>query len=327
MPMDISEAPELAFLAMYAEDMHRESDRGAKLLAPDQDPRLITDYKIKAWLVANDSLFSTPRLQVSPEPLYYGYVAVSKSDSRSWIVGVRGTAGIVEWIIDGQFLPDDVRGGGIEVEHGFSSIYGTMQLRDLDGQTILNRDAAAGIAALLGPNDKVTVIGHSLGSALGTYLAYDLTHLLGDRVNACLFASPRTGNKAWVDAVNTALGDRYLVVNYLLDLVPQLPTEGPDYSTVLRSYTIKPTTAQAGIKVDPLSNHHVPCYAAMLSWATYKKHEPALLPVDKPERDCIIGDQSTVPPLAKVIERAVAAGSALGLHAGDTLRGLINFRA
>ncbi|WP_336491817.1 lipase family protein [Methylobacterium nigriterrae] len=324
--MDISDAPELALLAMYAEGMHRKSDTGAKLLAPVPDPRLIADYDLRALLIANDSIFSTPMLQVGPEPLYYGYVAVSKRDPSSWIVGVRGTAGIVEWIIDGQFFPDDVRGGTIKVEHGFSSIYGTMQLRALDGQKTLDRDAAAGIAALLGANDKITIVGHSLGSALGTYLAYDLARLIGDRVSACLFASPRTGNRAWVDAVNAALGDRYLVINYLLDLVPQLPTEGPDYSSALRSYTIKTGSAEAGIKVDPLCNHHVLSCAAMLAWTTYMKHAPALLDVDAPERACIIGNRSTVPALAKIIELAIEAGGALGLSAGDALRGLIKFR-
>ena len=45
----------------------------------------------------------------------------------------------------------------------------------------------------------VTVTGHSLGSALATYLTLDVAVGLGDRATACLFASPRTGDAAWVE--------------------------------------------------------------------------------------------------------------------------------
>ena len=102
----------------------------------------------------------------------------------------------MEWIIDGQFLPQDVtRGPGMKVEHGFWSIYETMTLNNVDG-SLLRKDTAAGIAKLVGATDTATVVGHSLGSALATYLSFDLSKHIGDRLRACLFASPRTGNKA-----------------------------------------------------------------------------------------------------------------------------------
>jgi hypothetical protein len=56
----------------------------------------------------------------------------------------------------------------------------------------------AGLVERIGAG-AVTVIGHSLGSALATYLTYDLAKALKEKVSACLFASPRSGNKTWVE--------------------------------------------------------------------------------------------------------------------------------
>ncbi len=89
------------------------------------------------------------------------------------------------------------------VEHGFWGIYASMQMTAVDG-TLINPDAAAGIAALVGAG-SVTVTGHSLGSALASYLSFDLASRLGDRIGAYLFASPRTGNKDWVTVMHTAM--------------------------------------------------------------------------------------------------------------------------
>ncbi len=325
MSIGLTQAAELAFLAMYAEDMHHTKDAGAKLLAPDPDPRLAADYDVQAYLVANDSILPVnAAIQVGAEPLYYGFVARKKADPTSWIAGVRGTDGTVEWIIDGQFLPQDVtRGPGMKVEHGFWSIYETMTLNNLDG-SLLSKDAAAGIAKLVGASDKVTVVGHSLGSALATYLAFDLARHLGDRLSACLFASPRTGNKAWTDAVQAALQDRYLVVNYLLDIVPHLPS-GPDYCTVQNVHVLRPSNAEAGIAVDPFCDHHVLCYAAMLSYPVYRAHEPALLGYDASEHACVRGDAATVTQEAKMLEKVADALQGEGYGLGKFLQMMVRF--
>ncbi len=262
-------------------------------------------------------------MQVGPQRLYYGYVARRRAGPASWTVGVRGTAGIVEWIIDGQFLPQShPRGGGIEVEHGFWSIYETMQLVELDGR-LKNTDAAAGISTLVGADD-VMVVGHSLGSALATYLCFDLERHLGKQVAACLFASPRTGNDAWVNAVAAALQYRCTVYNYLLDLVPRLPSR-PGYSTVRNAVVLLPKTAEAGVKVEVRSHHHVLCYAAMLSYATFLAHVGALRDVDAEEHACVLGDHSMVPAQAEALQVAVEAVEGAGLSVAGFLRTIIAF--
>jgi triacylglycerol lipase len=74
--------------------------------------------------------------------------------------------------------------------------------------------------------DTVTVCGHSLGSAIATYLSFDVAKLLGARASACLFASPRTGGQIWT-AAYAAQVSTYRLVNYVLDVVPYVPFDAP----------------------------------------------------------------------------------------------------
>src|SRR6202034_4599795 len=68
----------------------------------------------------------------------------------------------------------------------------------------------------------VTIVGHSLGAALATYLTLDLTRAgLRARVSACLFASPRTGNQPFVTLFDQTIAD-YRLFNYMLDIVPRV---------------------------------------------------------------------------------------------------------
>ena len=145
-----------------------------------------------------------------------------------------------------------------------------------------------------------------------------------ERVAAVLFASPRTGNRAWVDAYHAALGDRYVVINYLLDLVPRLPSR-PDYLTLPEALILRPSTAHAAIKVDILSDHHVLCYCAMLSLATAES--ATLLAVDADVKGCILGDASQVPEAAKLLESALDAVDKAGLSTAEFFRTIISFAA
>src|SRR5208282_200633 len=59
---------------------------------------------------------------------------------------------------------------------------------------------APAIADAAGAAGTATVVRHSLGAALATYLTLDLARGgLSGRVSACLFASPHTGNQAFID--------------------------------------------------------------------------------------------------------------------------------
>lgn len=182
------------------------------------------------------------------------------------------------------------------VEEGFWTLYQSMQLIDPAGAAV--GDLASAVIAAAGTTAAVTVIGHSLGSALATYLALDLSRGgLGGRVSACLFASPRTGNQGFVDLFDQTISD-YRLFNYILDLVPRVPL-GLGYVPLPRRTVIQPQTAEASIRVSIDCNHHVICYCAMLD---YEGTEQATTPVPAGEESsaaCVLGPETGNPSLAK----------------------------
>jgi pimeloyl-ACP methyl ester carboxylesterase len=184
---------------------------------------------------------------------------------------IRGTDGFVEWIEDAEFLPVGYSPqiglpAGLPtmfVEQGFWSLYESMKLIDPAGAPL--GDLAPAIATKAGAAGAMTVIGHSLGSALATYLAIDLARgPLGQRVSACLFASPRVGDQAFVEFFDQTISN-YRLFNYVLDIVPRVPL-GLGYAPLPRRTVIQPATAEASVRIGIECNHHVICYCAMLDY-------------------------------------------------------------
>ena len=116
---------EFGLLAMYAEDMYVD---GA--LLPTAEPRIAAaGWDIVAYLTAQDVLIPdsdapTQRLGVDPtKRVFYGFLAKDKANPASFVAVVRGTAGIIEWLVDAEFLlnsapPPRWRSGGAGIlEH------------------------------------------------------------------------------------------------------------------------------------------------------------------------------------------------------------------
>ena len=208
--------------------------------------------------------------------VFYGFLARSQTDPNRYAVAVRGTNGFAEWVIDADFVPRPTPAApGAKVEMGFYSIYDSMTLVGMTGIQIGTK-AADGIATVVGAG-TVTVCGHSLGSAIATYLSFDVAKLLGNRATACLFASPRTGDHAWAAAYGATVAD-YRLINYVLDVVPYVPFDAPPaipYSTLPGAQILLPSTAQAEVKFDIRCNHNLVCYCAMLDFADTKKRASA----------------------------------------------------
>jgi len=129
-------------------------------------------------------------------------------------------------------VPSDVR-----VEAGFWDVYTTSDGATSSMQqqvfTLLDRYAASDR-----PVHELWITGHSLGAALSTLFALDVA-LCRPEIAASLvnFASPRVGNKAFVEFYQqqTAQQDaatRTLRVQNVLDIVPRNPPEALGYRHV-----------------------------------------------------------------------------------------------
>lgn len=189
-------AARLAALVMYAWDM---CDRDLHCLSPVPDPRIsAAGWEVTAYITGGDKLIRSGNgirrkvLDVCPQSddrVCYGYLA--KNGEGEYIVAIRGTDGAEEWLDDFDFIPrrPDRPLQGL-VDGGFYGIYSSLQLNTPDGEC---RPLAAGTARTVA-TAAVTVLGHSLGAALATYLTAELAVLLpASQVSACLFASPKPG--------------------------------------------------------------------------------------------------------------------------------------
>ena len=302
--MSIMDPQSVSFglLAMYTEDMY---DAAVGSLNPVADPRITASgWTIVGYLTALDALIpaknaSRQRLSIDgAKRVFFGVLARNNTDPTSYVAIVRGTEGIVEWVIDAEFLLiPHPRHADVHVEQGFWNIYQTMSLADPATGLTTHQNAAEGVAEVVGEG-TVVVTGHSLGSALATYFTDDLAERLGSRVSACLFASPRTGDSAWANLFATNVKE-YRLFNYILDIVTHVPTLG--YATLPNATVIQPSTAQAGIRLDVLCDHHVICYCAMIGYRDTMVATTPTLPQDASCKSCILPPPSAMPESAKAL--------------------------
>lgn len=253
-------AARLGLFVDYAMDMYT-GPQGRLTVAPPPDPRLSPDWRVLGYICGTDAMFHLKSsLQLGQDTVCYGFLAQSTANPGTFVAVIRGTDGILEWIEDAEFVPMPCPGGG-SVEQGFWLLYRTFKLCT-NG---VMQDIVSGIAGLVGAG-SLTVVGHSLGSALATYLTVDLADPgeLGARVSACLFASPQPGNAQFVQRFDATVAS-YKLYNYELDVVPRVP-QGPDYATLPKAQWISPFDAQARIRFDLGCHHHVLCYCAMLDY-------------------------------------------------------------
>ena len=294
-------AVQFGLLAMYAEDMYGAAPG---TLNPPADARIgAAGWNVVGYLTAQDALVPTkgsPNRKLGVDHgkrVFYGFVAQSQTSPNSFLAAIRGTEGMIEWVIDAEFVPiPHPRFPGARVEQGFWSIYQTMSLADPATGVTTFQNAAEGVEKLVG-NGSIVVTGHSLGSALATYFVEDLAERLDQGAAACLFASPRTGDSVWATIFDQNV-KQYSLFNYVLDLVPHVPA-GIGYRTLSKATVIQPSTAQAGIKLDLFCDHHIICYCAMLDFA--ETSSAPLTAQDAACKACILGPASTVPEAAKAL--------------------------
>ena len=148
-----------------------------------------------------------------------GIVAQNAADANDVFIAIRGTEGVWEWLQDFKFLPrpfPNVQGSGL-TEDGFTDMYLSFSLTPGPSKTFLD-DLTAAIPATA----KVTISGHSLGSALATLLALDMAANTKIPVTLYTLASPRVGDLTFHNLFNHVVPDAYRVANRL-DIVPKTP--------------------------------------------------------------------------------------------------------
>jgi triacylglycerol lipase len=256
-------------LAAYAEAMF--SPDSPQILDPPLDLRAMPDWELIGHFVAADAVFGFQQLGLGQQ-VYYGFLAKSRNNPVDYVAVTRGTLNALELIedLEGFLVPMSQIG---QVEQGFYSIYRSMRYYKV-GFTVSGMLAAQAIANVIPDGCRVNFIGHSLGSAITTYLMTDTARIPNRKftVAGALFASPRTGNAAYVKDVDAVVGPtNYRVYNYIRDIVPHVPPSLPlglGFQDLPQTTWITPIKAQAVIRNEVLCNHHAESYAAMLDFST-----------------------------------------------------------
>lgn len=276
--MNAAEDARLGLTVICAMDMHELAPGN---LAPTLDARLTADWQLRGYLVGEDIFRAShgPLLPVT-ERVCYGLLLESTTRPDEFVVAVRGTYGLLEWAEDGEFASCPHPLGG-HVECGFWGVYERLRLRLPDGS---EKTPMSGIADVVGAG-MVTVVGHSLGAALATYLTLDLAEIPKLRVRGRFFASPRPGDTDFAKLFDSTVAD-YLAYAYALDVVPHVPF-GLGYTPLPKLLTLTPANAQARIGFGPQCAHHLVGYLAMIDYAlTDWAHMPA---IDQSNASCIKG--------------------------------------
>ncbi len=215
------------------------------------------NYKVLKTIYAND-------LATGISPTVQGYktmgIVAQNTDpacATDIFIGVRGTEGIWEWLQDFNFLMrtfPNVTGSGL-TEDGFTDMYLSFSLKPVATGTFMSD-----IAALLPANSTVTIAGHSLGGALVTLLALDMTVNTKLTVDLYTLASPRVGDLSFHNLFNHVVPNAYRIANRL-DIVPQTPPPLLYFHVGDETELVPPGT----MKFDLACEHHLSSYFNMLA--------------------------------------------------------------
>ncbi|CDI27627.1 TPA: lipase family protein [Klebsiella pneumoniae] len=286
------QAANYAKLVIYSWDM---CNPDLHCLSPTPDPRLSTaGWSVIGYITGGNSIFVSldsglnnllRASRVKEDQVCYGYVA--KNDDEEVVIAIRGTDGILEWLDDMDFLlktPSPPINGMVDA--GFYDIYQSLRYHKI-GSVDVSYPIIEGIANI--SCSSITVLGHSLGAALGTYLIAELVTRIGSKsASACLFASPKPGDCNFADYFSGQVL-RYQDYIYINDIVPTLPPIG--YSS-LHNYTLL-TKPVDGITISSskVCCHHLISYIALLDPVCYKEFlsSPFLTGNDKACSECVVG--------------------------------------
>ncbi len=248
--------PDAASVALLISDMESSFLFNRHNLRPVLSmPYTVSNWSILKYIWGSDALFNTQKLKLG-DTVFYGVVARSKINNKLYLV-LRGTETILEWIEDAEFALIYHPASGGKVEEGFYSVYSSLTV---EGTPILDW-----LKANTNTVNSIVVSGHSLGASLSTYLAAEIKADKDIKAFCVLksIASPKTGNKVFVNWCEEQFKGCSTVYNYDKDIVPDLPPLD-DYATLPSATYISMYHNPLGIPDNIVANHMCATYAYML---------------------------------------------------------------
>jgi len=263
--VDLNRAIQLGLLVKAAEAVLPENTANAagQTVAAMYDPNNV-GYKVVSAIYGND-LATDMNPDRGNQIVSFGFIL--QAPNNDVVIAIRGTAGIWEWIHDGEFLAVKcpfLAGAG-STEDGFTAIYNSLRIgaaatssRLVDALTALPFNQAT---------NALTICGHSLGGALATLLALDVAANTNfKKPTVYTYASPRTGDPLFVSTYNQVVPNTCRIANWV-DLVPKLPLP-PLYDHALDLYELNSVTLVPPkflVKFEVACEHHMTSYLHLLS--------------------------------------------------------------
>lgn len=247
-----------AFLGQFVSAAYDMYDAQPSNPVPWPPPPLPGGYIFVAWVQMKDFF-----IEESPYT-FYGLLARNPDNVNDFVLAIRGTSDAEEWWDDfrsmSQVVMPNFGSNTAYVGEGFYLIYQTLWVVPVGAgpaarQAPSKSFGAAGsfadqVAAAvkhhvaassppgtphpeaLGANASVTVVGHSLGSALATlYVAENSITTAVQTPLLCTLASPRVGDPNFASTFDALGIPSWRIVNYhdfaFHDVVPDLPFDTP----------------------------------------------------------------------------------------------------
>ena len=242
---------DFALLALAAEQVFSTDSTS---LQPKFDPKF-GSWQVEGWITGVDAVFKLGRLAILPREVFYGWLLRKGS---FYVIAIRGTGDPMEWWIDALWMLRRAHPYAGRVETGFWSVYESLKL---------NGTAIATALQHFTWEQPLTVVGHSLGAALSTYLTFDLAKAFGkDKVQGVFIASPHPGDKTFAKAFGE-MAPQHIMYRNVRDIVPRVPLSIPfiaDYSAVPNVQKLSANKAGLEITGGFAAQHHVLTYFALM---------------------------------------------------------------